>query len=95
METRDFEETVCAFLTIITAKNRPKKMGRQRNNLLDSLKDSAKLKECSFYFKMKETKASFAEPTIQSLKKIFYPYMKDNWMQVHSQDVSICHNPEF
>ena len=46
MKTRDSKEIVRAFLTMITKKNRPKKIGLTgEQNLLESLKNYAKLKE--------------------------------------------------
>ena len=49
MKTEDSKETVRAFLTMITKKNRPKKYGLKREqNLLESLKIYAKLKEYKF-----------------------------------------------
>ena len=49
MKTKDSKENVPAFLTMITKKNRPKKIGLKREqNLLESLKKYAKLKEYKF-----------------------------------------------
>ena len=49
MKTKDSKETVHAFLTMITKKNRPKKFGLTREQkLLESLKIYAKLKEYKF-----------------------------------------------
>ena len=49
MTTKDSKETVRAFLTMITKKNRPKKIGLTgEQNLLESLKNYAKLKEYNF-----------------------------------------------
>ena len=49
MKTKDSKETVLAFLTMITKKNRPKKIGlTKEQNLLESLKNYAKLKEYKF-----------------------------------------------
>ena len=46
MKTKDSKETFRAFLTMITQKNRPKKIGLTREqNLLERLKNYAKLKE--------------------------------------------------
>ena len=46
MKSKDSKETVRAFLSMITKKNRPKKIGLTREqNLLESLKCYAKLKE--------------------------------------------------
>ena len=49
MKTKDPNETVRAFLTMITKKNWPKKLGLTREqNLLEGLKNIAKLKEYKF-----------------------------------------------
>ena len=49
MKTKDSKETVLAFLNMITKKNRPKKIGlTKEQNLLESLKNYAKLKEYKF-----------------------------------------------
>ena len=49
MKSKDFKETVRAFLSMITKKNRPKKIGLTREqNLLESLESYAKLKEHKF-----------------------------------------------
>ena len=49
MKTKDSKEPVSAFLTMITKKIDPKKIGLTREqNLLESLKDYAKLKEYKF-----------------------------------------------
>ena len=49
MKTKDSKETVRAFLTIIAKKNWPKKFGvTSEQNLLESVKNCAKLKEYKF-----------------------------------------------
>ena len=49
MKTKDSQETVKAFSSMITKKNRPKKFGLTRSrSLLESLKNYAKLKEYKF-----------------------------------------------
>ena len=49
MKTKDSKEIARAFLTMITKRNRPKKFGLTREqNLLESLKNYAKLKEYKF-----------------------------------------------
>ena len=49
MKSKDSKETVRAFLTMITTKNRPKKIGLTRErNLQESLKNYAKLNEYKF-----------------------------------------------
>ena len=49
MKTKDCKETVRAFLTMITKKNRPKKFGlTKEQKLRESLKNCAKLKDYKF-----------------------------------------------
>ena len=49
MKAEDSKEPVCAFLTMITKKNRPKKLGLTREqNLVESPKIFATLKEYKF-----------------------------------------------
>ena len=49
LKTKDSEETVCAFLTMIKKRNVRKKFGLTREqNFLESLKNYAKLKEYKF-----------------------------------------------
>ena len=79
METKDSKETVCAFLTMITKKNQPKKiwvdMGTE---FAGEFKKLCKAEGIQIYSTMSETKAAFAERTIRSLKHIFYRYVADN-----------------
>ena len=64
---------------MITKKNRPKKIGLTRErNLLESLKKLCKAEGIQIYSTMSETKATFAERTIRSLKIILYRYMEEN-----------------
>ena len=49
MKTKDSNDTVCAFLTMITIKNPPKTIAMTREqNLVESLKKYAKPKEYTF-----------------------------------------------
>ena len=49
MKSKDSKETIRAFLSMITKKNRPEKIGLTREqNLLESLKSYANLKEYKF-----------------------------------------------
>ena len=57
----------------------PKQFGLTREqNLLEGLKNYAKLKKYKIYSTMCGTKAAFAERTIRCLKNIPYRYMEDN-----------------
>ena len=63
MKTKDSPETMTAFSSMITKRNRPKKIWVAEG--------------IQVYSTMSETKTAFAERTIRSLKNIFYRYMKD------------------
>ena len=78
-KSKDSKETVRAFLSMITKKNRPKKFGLTREqNFLESLKNYCKAEGIQIYSTMSKTKAAIAERTIRSLKNIPYRYMQDN-----------------
>ena len=79
MKTKNSKETVSAFLTMITKKNRPKKNWVDRGTeFAGEFKKVCKAEEIQIYSTMSETKAEFAERTIRSLKNILYRYMEDN-----------------
>ena len=72
MKTKDSKETVCAFLTMITKKNRPKKTGLARGTeFAGDFKKICKAEGVQIYSTMSETKAAFSERTIRSLKNYF------------------------
>ena len=97
MKSKDSKETVRAFLSMITKKNRPKKIWVDKGtDFAGEFKKLWKAEIIQKYFTMSETKAAFAERTIRSLNVIFYLYMEDNgWIQVHSQIDSIRYNTKF
>ena len=79
MKTKDSKETVRAFLTMITKKNRPKKIWvEEGTEFAGEFKKICKAEGIQIYSTMSETKAAFAERTIRSLKNILYRYMEDN-----------------
>ena len=79
MKSKDSKETVRAFLTMITKKNRPKKTWVDKGTeFAGELKKICKAEGIQIYSTMSETKAAFAERTIRSLKNILYRYMEDN-----------------
>ena len=79
MFTKDSKATVCAFLTIITKKNRPQKCWFDNGTeLAGEFKKLCKAEGIQIYSTMREIKAAFAERTIRSLQKILYRYMEDN-----------------
>ena len=79
MKTKDSKETVRAFLTMITKKNRPKKSWVDNGTeFAGEFKKLCKAEGIQIYSTMSETKAAFAERTIRSLKNILYRHMEDN-----------------
>ena len=82
MKTKDSKETVRAFLTMITKKNRPKKIWVDKGTEIPGeFKKLCKAEGVQIYSTIGETKAAFAERTIRSLKIILYRYMEDNGYQ--------------
>ena len=72
-------KTVCAFLTMITKKNRPQKiLFDKETEFAGEFEKLCKAEGIQIYSTMSETKASFAEHTIRSLKNMLYRYMEDN-----------------
>ena len=79
MKTRGSKETVRAFLTMVTKKNRPKKIWVDKGTeFVGEFNKLWKAEGIQLYSTMSETKAAFAERTIRSLKNILYRYMEDN-----------------
>ena len=79
MKTRDSKETVCAFLTMITKKNRPKKVWVDKGTeFAGEFEKLCKAEGIQNYSIVTETRAAFAERTIRSLKNIVYRYMEGN-----------------
>ena len=78
LRTKDSKETVCAFLTMITKKNRPQK------NCVDKATEFAgrfeklcKARGIRMHSTMSKTWAAFAEGTVRSLKNKFDCYMEE------------------
>ena len=79
MITKDSKETVRSFLTMITKKNRPKKIWVDKGTkFAGEFKKLCKAEGIQIYSTMSETKAAFAERTTRSLKNLLYRYMEDN-----------------
>ena len=79
MKTKDSKETVRAFLSMITKKNRPEKIWVDKGTeIAGELKKLCKAEGIQIYSAISETKAAFAERSIRSLKKILCRYMEDN-----------------
>ena len=78
MKTKVSQETVKAFSSMITKKDRPKKIWVDKGTEVAlSFKEFCVAEGIQVYSTMSETKAAFAELTIRSLKNILYRYMED------------------
>ena len=78
MKTKDSQETVKAFSSMITKRNRPKKIWVDRGTEFAGVfKTLCAAEGIKVYSTMSETKAAFAERTIRSLKNILYRHMED------------------
>ena len=78
MKTKDSQETVKVFSSMITKKNRAKKIWVDKGTeFAGAFKKFCAVEGIQFYSTMSEYKAAFAERTIRSLKKILYRYMED------------------
>ena len=78
MKTKDSQETVKVFSSMVTKKNRPKKIWIDKGtDIAGAFKKLCAAEGIQVYSTMSQTKATFAEPTIRSLKIIFYRYMED------------------
>ena len=73
MKTKDSQETVKAFLTMITKRNRPKKIWVDKGTeFAGAFKKFCTAERIQVYSTMGDTTAAFAERTIRSLKNIVY-----------------------
>ena len=78
MKTKDSQETVKAFSSMVTKKNRPKKIWVDKGtDFAGAFKKFCAAEGIQVYSTMSETKAAFAERTIRSLKNILYRYIED------------------
>ena len=79
MKRKHSDETVRAFLPMITKKNRSKKIRVDKGTeFAGEFKKLCKAEGIQNYSAMSETKAADSERTIRSLKNILYRYMEDN-----------------
>ena len=79
MKSKDSEETVSAFLSMIIKKNRPRKIWVDKaTEFPEEFKSLCKAEVMQYYSPMSENKAAFAERTIRSLKNRLQCYMEDN-----------------
>ena len=77
MKTKDSQETVKAFSSMITKRNRPKKIWVDKGTeFAGAFKKFCTAEGIQVYSTMNETKAAIAERTIRSLKIILYRYME-------------------
>ena len=77
MKTEDSKETVKAFSSLITKRNRPKKIWVDKGTeIAGTFKKFCAAEGIQVYSTMSETKAAFAERTIRSLKNILYRYVE-------------------
>ena len=78
MKTKDSQETVKSFSSMITKRNRPKKIWVDKGTeFAGAFKKFCAAEGIQVYSTMSETKATFVERTIRSLKNVLYRYMKD------------------
>ena len=95
MKTKGSQETVKAFSSMITKKNRPKKIWVDKGTeFAEAFKKFCAAEGIQIYSTMSETKAAFAERTIRSLKieKYSLPIHGRLWVQVYTQTTSIYHH---
>ena len=78
MKTKDAQETVKSFSSMITKRNRPEKIWVDKGTeFAGAFKKFCAAEGIQVYYTMSETKAAFAERTIRTLKNILYRYMED------------------
>ena len=78
MKTKDSQETVKTFSSMIKKSNRPKKIWVDKGTeFARVLKKFCAAVGRQVHSTMSETKAAFAERTIRSLKNILYRYLED------------------
>ena len=78
MKAKDYQETVKAFSSMITKRNRPKRIWVDKGTeFAGAFKMFCAAEGIQVYSTMSETKATSAERTIRSLKIILYRYMED------------------
>ena len=91
MKTKDSQETVKTFSSMITKRNRPKKIWVHKGTeFAGAFKKFCTAEGIQVYSTMSETKAAFAERTIRSMKNILYRYMEDfGYKYIHKLPQSI------
>ena len=77
IKTKDSQETVKAFSSMITKRNRPKKIWVNKGTEFpEAVKKFCTAEGVQVYSAISETKAALAERTKRSLKNILYRYME-------------------
>ena len=85
MKTKDSQETVEGFSSMITKENRPKKIWVDNGTeFAGTFKKSCAADVIQVYCTMSETKAVFAERTIRSLKNMLYRYMENYGYNIYA-----------
>ena len=78
LKTKDSQETVKAFSSMITKTYRPKKVWVDKGTeLAGAFEKFCAVEGIQVYTTMSETKAAFAERRMPWLKNILYRYMED------------------
>ena len=78
MKTKDSQETVKAFSSMITKRSRAKKIWVDKGTeFAGAFKRFCAAEGIQVYSTMSETKVAFAERTMRSLKNFLYRYMED------------------
>ena len=91
MKTKDSQETVEAFSSMITKRNRPEKIWVDKGTeFAGASKKFCAAEGIQVYSTMSETKVAFAERTIRSLKFLLLLH-GGFWIQVSTQTTSIYH----
>ena len=78
MKTKDSQETVKDFSSMVTKRNQPKKIWvDKRTQFGGAFKKFCAAEGIQVYSTVSETKAAFAERTIRSFRKFLYRYKED------------------
>ena len=78
MKTKDSQETVKAFSSMITKRNRPKKIWVDKGTeFAGAFKKFCAAEGIQVYSTMSENKAAFAERTKRSFENLLHRYMED------------------
>ena len=87
MKTKDSQETVKAFSSIITKRNRPEVIWFDKGTeFAGAFKKFFAAEGIQVYSILSKTKATFAERTIRSLKNVLYRYMEeDGYQYIHKR----------